>query len=95
MRALRRTLPDTNLASVLIAGGSPVAPACLHVLVALESLRIDEGALLFVSFICCTYRDDLYKREWGRVNDKMPSSKPAAPANDAPAAVAFGRCLLK
>ena len=36
LRALRRTLPDTNLASVFIAGGSPVAPTRLRVVVTLE-----------------------------------------------------------
>jgi hypothetical protein len=37
-------------------------------------LRIDEGALLFATFMCCTYRDYPRKREWGRKNDRRPSS---------------------
>ena len=48
-------------------------------------LRMDEGALPFVTFMWCTYRGCPYKREWGRENDRRPSSKPARrPAADPP-----------
>ena len=30
-----------------------------------HGLRMDEGALSFVTFICCSYRDSPYKRELG------------------------------
>jgi hypothetical protein len=36
---------------------------------------IYEGALSFVTFICYTYMDYSYKREYGRKKDKIPSSK--------------------
>ena len=34
-----------------------------------------EGARSFVTDISCNYRDSPYKREWGRQNDEIPSSK--------------------
>jgi hypothetical protein len=41
-------------------------------------LRVDEGGVSFVTAMCYPYRDSPYKREWGRGNDRRPSSKPAA-----------------
>jgi hypothetical protein len=33
---------------------------------------INEGALLFDTVICCTYRDYPYKREWGGIMTEGP-----------------------
>jgi hypothetical protein len=35
---------------------------------------VDGSALSFVTTICSTYRESLYKREMGRQNDRMPST---------------------
>jgi hypothetical protein len=43
-----------------------------------QGLRIDEGALSFVTSFCFTYGYSPYKRKRGRNDDKRPSSKPAA-----------------
>ena len=39
---------------------------------------LDEGALALAAFICCTHRDYPYKREYGRENDRRPSSSGTA-----------------
>jgi hypothetical protein len=46
--------------------------------VARPGLRIDEGALSFVTSFCFTYGYSPYKRECGMNNGKRPSSKPAS-----------------
>jgi hypothetical protein len=51
-----------------------------HVALVALGLFSYEGARSFVTDICCTSGDYPYKRDMGRHNDKMPSSKPAAVA---------------
>ena len=46
-----------------------------------SSLCVDEGALSFVTTISAFYRDSPCEREWGRHNDRRPSSKQAAEAS--------------
>jgi hypothetical protein len=60
----------------IIRPKSCMTPAARSVMVS-RPAWIHEGALLFVTEICFTYRDDPYKRELGRENDRRPSSKPA------------------
>ena len=50
-----------------------------------DGLWIYEGALSFVTGICCIYRDSPYKREWGRDNDRRPSSRRAGGRSRCPA----------
>jgi hypothetical protein len=50
----------------------------IRVMAQARPARVYEGALLFVADISCTYRDSPYKGEWGRDNDRRPSSKQAA-----------------
>jgi hypothetical protein len=50
-------------------------------------VRIYEGALSFATYICCTYMDSTYEREWGGTLTKCPRlSRPSASPEAAAAA---------
>ena len=67
-----------------------------------RGLCTDEGALSFVTGMCCIYRDSLYKREWGgrmkegpRLSRPAPVLRPSCASSSRAASLARGEAIIK